>query len=125
MQANASELGLDESNLETHCVFRLTQTHSASRLMGNPAEPFDTQPRTCPTAGPSVSSRAKTCLICGADLTQPVAPAAPGPQAKPGGWAFPWRIVALVAGVIVLLVAGGALVLRPRMAAPLPRPRTL
>lgn len=82
----------------------------------------DTQPRTCPNCGTSVSSRAKTCLICGADLTLPVAPAAPGPQAQLGGRAFPWRIVAIAAGVIVLLVAGGALVLRPRMAAPPPTP---
>jgi LysM repeat protein len=82
----------------------------------------DTQPRTCPNCGTSVSSRAKTCLICGADLTLPVAPAAPGPRAQPGGRGFPWRIVALVAGVIVLLAAGGALVLRPRMAAPPPTP---
>ncbi len=45
----------------------------------------DTQPRACPSCGAKVSSRAKTCLSCGADLqappepppVEPPAPAAP------------------------------------------------
>lgn len=82
----------------------------------------DTQPRTCPNCGTSVSSRAKTCLMCGADLTLPVAPAAREPEARPAAHAFSWRSVAITAGVIALLLAGGVLLLRPRAAMPLPTP---
>lgn len=87
----------------------------------------DTQPRTCPNCGSSVSSRAKTCLICGADL--PVAPAAPAPQARPARRVFPWsqvlgarRIVAVAAGVVVLLLAAVGLLLRSQAATPPPTP---
>jgi LysM repeat protein len=82
----------------------------------------DTRPRTCPNCGTSVSSRAKTCLICGAGLTLPVAPAAREPEVGPAARAFSWRIVAITAGVIALLLAGGVLLLRPRVATPLATP---
>jgi len=88
--------------------------------MENPPRLSETQPRTCPSCGASVSSRAKTCLICGADLTLPVELVAPPPEIKPVH-AFPWRLAALVAGVIVILLAGGALFLRSRVPAA-PRP---
>ncbi len=44
-----------------------------------PVKPSDTQPRTCPQCGGKVSSRARTCLICGADLTAPVPTLEPQP----------------------------------------------
>ena len=80
----------------------------------------ETQPKTCPNCGANVSVRAKTCLICGADLTlPPVAPVASEPKAAPAGRGFPGRIVALVAGVIVLaLLVIGGLRLRSRAATP-------
>jgi len=82
----------------------------------------ETQPKTCPNCGANVSVRAKTCLICGADLTLP--PVASGPEAAPAGRGFPGRIVALVAGVIVLaLLVIGGLQLRSRAATP-PAPPT-
>lgn len=83
----------------------------------------DTQPRTCPNCGASVSSRARTCLMCGAELASAVSPVARKPKAAPesAARAFPWpqftargRIIAIVAGVIVLLLAvSGVLLLRP------------
>lgn len=45
----------------------------------------DSQPRVCPNCGGKVSSRAKTCLMCGADLEIAPAPlVAPAPPAAPG-----------------------------------------
>ena len=88
----------------------------------------DTQPRTCPNCGTSVSSRARTCLVCGAELTQPVASTTPAAEAKPAR-AFPWsqipsrgRIVVIAAGGIVLLLAVVGLLLRPRAMTPPPTP---
>jgi len=95
--------------------------------MENRSGPSETQPRTCPNCGSSVSSRAKTCLICGAELTssgsfiapQPVVPPQPVAQKSPR------RLFALVGGVIVLaLLAIGGLQLRSRAATP-PVPPTL
>jgi LysM repeat protein len=88
--------------------------------MENPPRLSETQPRTCPNCGASVSSRARTCLICGADLTLPVELVAPPPEVKPVR-RFPWQLAALIAGVMVILLAGGALFLRSRIPAA-PRP---
>jgi LysM repeat protein len=90
--------------------------------MENRPSPSDTQPRTCSNCGSSVSSRAKTCLICGADLTLPVAPLQPTPEIKSTPRVLPWRIAVIVAGVIVLLLAAGGLWLRSRAATPPPTP---
>ncbi len=95
-------------------------TQYALHSMENRPSLSETQPKTCPNCGANVSSRAKTCLICGADLTlPPVAPVEPEPQAAPATRSFPGRIVALVAGVIVLaLLVIGGLQLRSRAATP-------
>ena len=88
--------------------------------MENPPAPSETQPRTCPSCGASVSSRAKTCLICGADLTLPVELVAPPPEIRPAQ-RFPWRLVVLAVGVIVIVLAGGGLFLQSHVpAAPQP-----
>ena len=88
--------------------------------MENPPGASETQPRTCPNCGASVSSRARTCLICGTDLTLPVELVAPPPEIKPAR-VSPWRLVVLVVGVIVIVLAGGGLFLRSRVpAAPQP-----
>jgi LysM repeat protein len=87
----------------------------------------ETQPRTCPSCGSSVSSRAKTCLICGAELTPTGSFVAPQPVIAPQPVAQkPFqRVFALVGGVIVLgLLVVGGLQLRSRAATP-PVPPTL
>jgi LysM repeat protein len=65
-----------------------------------------------------VSARAKTCLMCGADLTLPVELVAPPPEIRPAR-AFSWRLVMLLIGVIMILLAGGGLYLRSRAPAAL------
>jgi LysM repeat protein len=88
--------------------------------MENPPRLSETRPRTCPNCGASVSSRAKTCLICGADLTLPVELVAPPPEVKPAR-RFPWQLAVLAAGAMVILLAGGGLFFRSRIpAAPQP-----
>jgi hypothetical protein len=86
--------------------------------MENPPSLSETQPRTCPNCGANVSARAKTCLICGADLTLPVELVAPPPEIKRVR-AFSWRPVMLAIGMIVILLAGGGLFLRSRAPAAL------
>ena len=67
-----------------------------------------------------MSARAKTCLICGVDLTLPVELVAPPPEIRPAR-AFSWRLVMLLIGVIMILLAGGGLFFRSRApAAPQP-----
>jgi len=67
-----------------------------------------------------VSVRAKTCLICGVDLTLPVELLAPPPEIRPAR-AFSWRLVMLLIGVIAILLAGGGLFFRSRAPA-VPQP---
>jgi len=96
--------------------------------MENPPRASETQPRTCPNCGASVSSRARTCLICGSELTPSGSMAVPQldalSAAEPAPRRTPWLLVAIVAGVIVLLLAGGGIWLRSRAVATPPPTRT-
>lgn len=78
--------------------------------------PSETQPRTCPNCGASVSARARTCLICGAELTPSGSIVAPKIEAvsRPAPRRASWLIVAIVAGLIVLLLGAGGVFLRAR-----------
>lgn len=86
--------------------------------MENPLHASETQPRTCPNCGASVSSRAKTCLICGAELTPSGSITAPKldalAAAQPAPRRASWRLMAIIVGVIVLALAGGGIWLRSR-----------
>jgi len=92
-------------------------------MMGTPPGLSDTQPRACPACGASVSSRAKTCLICGADLTPSVTPIRLEIHAQPAPRRLPWRLVMIALGMLVLLLTAGGLWLRLSAAvAPTPAP---
>ncbi len=74
----------------------------------------DNQPQKCPNCGAKVSAHARTCLICGANLRAQAAPPAPAVQLGPPRRGLPWRLAGLAAGIVVLLLAAGALLMRPK-----------
>jgi LysM repeat protein len=68
----------------------------------------DTQPRVCPSCGGKVSSRAKTCTLCGANLEVPLAPVVeeePPTPAKP-----PVSLRNIIIQVVLTLLGLGLLI---------------